>query len=279
MPVPVDDASAVRCGSQCAVSRFQLSLSDAGQTTIAGKASSASSAASAWTVLPRPCSSARNVRRACEHVGDAGALERAQLAAEPRPRSSSGGAVVGARAAHVVDRRVVLAAQALQRLARVGRDLDPERAQVVLQRLEQVGVDGQRAAVRLAGREREEGGHRVRVPVDVEREARLADALDQRERGGRGLLADLQARTRSACARGSSRAPVARPAPRAISWRERQPEPPAAARRPARRAPRSSPATVSSTKAPVPSRRPAVTRPTQPVTRARQPRARPRARP
>ena len=55
----------LRCGSQCSASRCQLSFSDAGQTTIAGNAPSASSAASASTVLPSPCSSAMKVRRAC----------------------------------------------------------------------------------------------------------------------------------------------------------------------------------------------------------------------
>ena len=57
-------SATLRCGSQCAASRCQLSFSDAGQTTIAGKAPSASSVASASTVLPRPCSSARKQRRA-----------------------------------------------------------------------------------------------------------------------------------------------------------------------------------------------------------------------
>ena len=191
-PVP-DTTVTERCGSQCSTSRRQLSFSEAGQTTTAGYASSASSAASACTVLPRPCSSARNSAARLEHVGDAGALERAS---SPPSAGLDGERrrVVRARAADVLDRLVVLARAAGQDLAGVGRDLDVVRAQVVLERLEQVGVDGQRAAVGLARGQCEEGGDRLRVPVDVEREARLADALDQRERGRRGLLADLQPR-------------------------------------------------------------------------------------
>ena len=57
-PSPTAAAASAR------VSRSQLSFRLAGQITTAGYASSPSSAASAWTVLPRPCSSARNVRRA-----------------------------------------------------------------------------------------------------------------------------------------------------------------------------------------------------------------------
>ena len=128
-----------------------------------------------------------------ERVGDAGALERAQLAAEPVLDVEVRG-VVRARAADAVDRLVVLAPQPVHDLARVRRHLDAVGAQVVLERLQQVWVDGKRAAVGLARRQREEGGDRLRVPVDVEREARLADALDQRERGRRRLLADLQPR-------------------------------------------------------------------------------------
>ncbi|CAB4958523.1 unannotated protein [freshwater metagenome] len=52
-----------RWGSHFAASRSQVSFIPAGQTTTAGKAPSTSRVASAWTVLPRPCSSARNERR------------------------------------------------------------------------------------------------------------------------------------------------------------------------------------------------------------------------
>ena len=53
----------VRSGSQWFASRSQTSFMLAGQTTTVGNASSASIAASAWTVLPSPCSSAMKVRR------------------------------------------------------------------------------------------------------------------------------------------------------------------------------------------------------------------------
>ena len=53
-----------RWGSHRRASRSQVSFIAAGHTTIAGNAPSASSAASASTVLPRPCSSATNVLRA-----------------------------------------------------------------------------------------------------------------------------------------------------------------------------------------------------------------------
>ena len=52
-----------RRGSQWRLSRSQVSFMLAGQTTTAGKAASASSAASACTVLPSPCSSAMKLRR------------------------------------------------------------------------------------------------------------------------------------------------------------------------------------------------------------------------
>ena len=50
---------------------------------------------------------------------------------------------MGTRAAHAVDRLVVFDPQPLQHLAGVRRRLDSVRAQVVLERLEQVRVDGQ----------------------------------------------------------------------------------------------------------------------------------------
>ena len=53
----------VRWGSHLLASRSQVSFIAAGQTTTAGNAPSASSVASASTVLPSPCSSAMNVRR------------------------------------------------------------------------------------------------------------------------------------------------------------------------------------------------------------------------
>ena len=125
-------------------------------------------------------------------VGDTRALERAQLAAQ---RRLDGQRLAGGRlgAAHAADRGVVLGAQAGQDLERVRRDLDPEPAQEVLERLEQVGVDGHRALLGVAGGQLEEGADRVRVPVDVEPEARLADRLDERQRRGRGRDVDLQA--------------------------------------------------------------------------------------
>ena len=107
LPVPTTTCSE-RCGSQCSVSRCQLSFSDAGQMTTAGNASSSSSAASASTVLPRPCSSAMNSRRDSSAYATPGALERPQLAAEARSSHASASAVGGARAADGADRRVVL---------------------------------------------------------------------------------------------------------------------------------------------------------------------------
>ena len=126
-----------------------------------------------------------------QHVLDARALERAQLPPQhrlDRQRRRRG----GTRAAHVADRGVVLAAQAVQHLERVGGGRHAVGAQVVLERLEQVRVDRHGAAVRLAGGQGEERRQHVRVPVDVQLEARLAVALDQRQRGGRGRLVDLQ---------------------------------------------------------------------------------------
>ena len=55
------------------------------------------------------------------------------------------------------------------------------------------------------GRQREEGGDRLRVPVDVELEARLPHALDQRQRGRRRLEPDAQALRARGRARPSAR--------------------------------------------------------------------------
>ena len=193
LPVPTTTCS-VRCGSQCSISRCQLSFSDAGQTTTAGNASSSSSNASASTVLPRPCSSAMNSRRDSQRVPHARALERPQLAAEPRPRTPA-----CPRPARGERRTAPIAAscsdaQPQQRLARVGADVDPVQADEVLERLEQVRVDRQRAPVRLGRRQLDERADRVRVPVDLELEARLAVALDQHQRRRRRLQPDLQLR-------------------------------------------------------------------------------------
>ena len=126
-----------------------------------------------------------------QRVGDARALERPQLAAE-RGLDLQRRPVVRPRAADVDDRAVVLRPQAVEHVGGVRPDLDAEPAQVVLERLEQVGVDRQRAAVRLAGGQLEEGGDRLRVPVHVELEPRLPHALDQRQRGRRRLEPDPQ---------------------------------------------------------------------------------------
>ena len=125
------------------------------------------------------------------HIGDAGALERPQLAAEDGLDRERIG-VMGARAADVVDGGVVLDPQRVEPLAGVRRHLDAVGAQVVVERLDEVRVERQRAAVRLARGQGEEGGDRVGIPVDVEREARLADAVDEREGGGRRRPVDLE---------------------------------------------------------------------------------------
>ena len=151
----------------------------------------------------------------------------------------------------------------------------------MLERLEQVRVDRERAAVRLGGGQLDERADRVRVPVDLELEARLAVALDQRS-------ASPGAGSRPTCS-------LRRAAQRALD---------PAARRPARAAPSatscvngsqrrspallgdrgssssgSSPAIPSSTNQPAPARRAAVTRPTQPLTARAEPLRRRPARP
>ena len=133
-----------------------------------------------------------NSRRDSSAYLTPGALERAKLAAEP-VLAGEPVRVGRARAANRVDRRVVLVAQAGERDARVVADVDRVHADEVLQRLQQVGIDRQRAAVGLGGGQLDERADRVRVPVDFELEARLAVALDQRQRRRRGLQADLQA--------------------------------------------------------------------------------------
>ena len=180
-----------RCGSHRSASRCQLRLRLAGQTTTAGHASSSSMAASACTVLPRPCSSARNVRRA--HNTYATPARWKGRSSPPSCLGRHRRRVVRPRAADVADRRVVLGTERVEPLLRRATHLDAVGAEVVLQRLDQVRVEGERAAVRLARGQREEGRDRVRIPVDVEREARLAHAVDQRERRPGRLLPDLEA--------------------------------------------------------------------------------------
>src|SRR3954465_8769287 len=90
LPVPTTTCSE-RCGSQCSVSRCQLSFSEAGQTITAGDAPSPSSTAGAPLVLPSPPVALPEPLRVgdeqpprLQRVAHAGALEWSQLAAEPR---------------------------------------------------------------------------------------------------------------------------------------------------------------------------------------------------
>ena len=119
--------------------------------------------------------------------------------------------------------------------------------------------------MRLARGQREERGDRVGIPVDVEREARLADALDQRQRRRRAAPARPAAASRSAAracraARRAARAAPRRSPARTAATAARRAPP----RRPRAR-PASSPEIVSSTNAPRPFSRAAPTRPTQPL--------------
>ena len=97
------------------------------------------------------------------------------------------------------------------------RDLDAVRAQVVLERLEQVGVDRQRRPVALGRRQRAERRDGLRVPVDVELKRGLAGAVDQRQRRRRGLEPDLQPLRAAMRARVHPRAASAPAAPSATA--------------------------------------------------------------
>ena len=186
-----------------------------------------------------------------QRVAHAGALERLELAAEAvldlqrRRVLGAGAADVADRASSCSVRRSCSASQ------RVVGDVDAERAQVVLERLEQVGVDRQRAAVRLGGRQRQERRHGVRVPVDLELEARLADRLGERERGGRRARGRPAAAGCSASRAGPGGRRRASSSAAATASRERQRRAGCRARpRPAASSGGSSPATVSSRNAP-----------------------------
>ena len=199
-------------------------------------------------------------RRRRRRAGTAAARRRAR----PRPRAAarraraSGGRPRSPRRARARRRSSTSAA--------FGADLDAERAQVVLERLEQVRVDRQRAAVRLAGGQREEGGDRLRVPVDVELEARLPDALDQRQRGRR------RARARPAGAGRSAARALVEARALALEQRlgdlrgERQPQPAAALVGQRGELLRQLAGDRLQHEAPAPPSLPAPTRPTQPVT-------------
>ena len=248
-----DDGDASGAGASAAASRSQLSLSDGGaDRRRPGRRRPASSAASAWTVLPRPCSSARNVAPRAQHVVDAGALERAQLAAERGlDRRAPGASWARERRTSSIAASCSARSRSSTSLA-FGGDLDAVGAQVVLERLDEVRVDRQRAAVRLAGGQREEGRDRVGIPVDVEREARLADALDQRERRAArapGRPAGASRSAARACRAARRAAPAARRRSPAENGSQSRPPRSSAS---AASSSGSSPEIVSSTNAPRP---------------------------
>ena len=193
-PPRPETTARVRCGSHFSASRSHVSFSDAGQTTTAGHASSASSVASAWTVLPRPCSSAMNVRRASSAYRTPAHWNGASSPPSRAAISSSGSACLRARLADVLDGGVVLDPQPLDRRLRAGRHRDVVRAQEAVERLDHPRVHRQRAAARLGAGERDERGGGVGVPQRLEPEALLVDAVGEDELGARRPDADLQAR-------------------------------------------------------------------------------------
>ena len=103
-------ASVVRCGSQRAASRSQMSFRRAGQTTTAGYASSASSVGERLHRLAEALLVGQERAPRVQQVAHAGPLERRELALPQAQRQRLGAA--GARAAHRLDRLVVLGAHA-----------------------------------------------------------------------------------------------------------------------------------------------------------------------
>ena len=222
-PVPATTVTE-RCGSHTDASRSQFNFRDAGHTTIAGYASSASSAArpppSCRAPARRPGTSAAPAARTPRRrAGTAAAHPRApprRPAPRPRPRASAARPRSPRRAP----------AQAVQHLARGRGDLHAVRAQVVLEGLEQVGVHRDRWEAALRRRQRPERRDGLRVPVDVELQPRLAGAVDQRQRRRSGLEPDLEPLRAAMRPRVHPRAAQLQQPVRGRS-RERQPQPPA----------------------------------------------------
>ena len=228
-------------------------------------APSASSAASACDRLAEPLLVGQERPPRVQHVarrrraGTGAARRRAR----PRPRAAGRrGRASGARRRSP---RRARRAGARACAGRVGRDVDRERAQVVLERLEQVRVD--RAPSGRAPPPPAAPGTRgrVRVPVDVELEPRLADA----RRSARASLARAPGRPAGARRSGARAGPGARRAApssaSATGCAERQPLRPAALDRAAGEWLRQLAGDRRRDEPPVPSCRAAVTRPTQPA--------------
>jgi hypothetical protein len=168
---------------------------------------------------------------ALEQVGDAGALERLELAAEPcRHLRRQLGAGAGAGATDRLDRLVVLHPDRVERSAGIRRDIDLVLGEEVLEPLDEERVDGQRRPVPLRARQQAERGERLGIPVDVESEAWLGDPGDEREGGGGGGEADLQA---GGAAGGAAVEAGARELEQGVGhlWLERKPLAPATVRR------------------------------------------------
>ena len=197
-----------RCGAAASAraSRCQLSFSDAGQTTIAGKAPSASSVASAWTVLPRPCSSARK-RGARPARSARRPLERRELAAEHRGdlvdrlgARSRASARIAAIAAACSSRSASSAS------APAPSTSTPKRRQERVERLDDPRIDRQRAAARVGAGQLAERRARVAVPQHVEPQALAVERAGRRQPRRRRLDAATAAPRRSAARRRRSAA-------------------------------------------------------------------------
>ena len=193
LPVPTTTCSE-RCGSQCAVSRCQLSFSEAGQIDDRRVGVVLLERGERLDGLAQPLLVGDEQPPRLQRVAHAGALERPQLAAEARPRRPARRRRRRASGGRRRSRRRARSAAARAPRCAFVADVDRVQADEVLERLQQVRVDRERAAVRLGRRQLDERADRVRVPVDLELEARLAVALDQHQRRRRGLEPDLQPR-------------------------------------------------------------------------------------
>ena len=124
MPVP-DTTATERCGSQCSRLALPVELErrgadhDGGVRVVLLERGERLDGLAEALLVGEERRAARAARRRRRRAGTGAARRRAP------PRSPSAGAVVGARAADVVDRRVVLGAQPLQHLAR--RSARPRR--------------------------------------------------------------------------------------------------------------------------------------------------------
>ena len=173
-----------RCGSHLAVSRSQLSFSEAGQTTTAGIGVVGLERRQRLDGLAQALLVGQEGAPRAQRVAHARPLEGRELAAEHGGGLGDRLAGRRARGADLAQRLVVLGAQLVERLRRRAVDGDVVQGQEGVERLDDPRVDGQRVAGLDGAGQRVEGAGDVGVPEHVEAQEGPVDRLaDGQARG------------------------------------------------------------------------------------------------